>query len=47
MHPGLCTYSSHVFTNPEFSICNWGFFGEKKIVFPIKIAVMLTFYNLF
>ena len=19
----LCTYSSHVFTNPEFSICNW------------------------
>ena len=26
--------SSHVFTNPEFSLCNY--FLENKIVFPIK-----------
>ena len=27
--------SSHVFTNPEFSICNWGFFRERT-VFSLK-----------
>ena len=40
-----CTYSSHVFTNPEFSICNC--FFEKKIVFSIRITSIFAFYNLF
>ena len=45
-HGRLRTYSSHVFTNPEFSICI--FFFEKFFVFSIKkIAVMLAFFNLF
>jgi hypothetical protein len=30
--------SSHVFTNPEFSICNWVFLS-KKIVFSIKTKI--------
>jgi len=38
------TYSSHVFTNPEFSVCNW--FFETKIVFSIQITVILAFHNL-
>ena len=37
--------SSHVFTNPKFSICNC--FFEKKFVFSIKVTVILVFYNLF
>ena len=36
----LGTCSSHDFTNPEFSICNWVFFEEK-------LTVMLAFCNLF
>ena len=42
----LGTYSSHVFTNPEFSICNC-FLREKNFYNARKITVILTFYNLF
>ena len=38
----LCTFSSHVFTNPEFSICNW-FFGEN-IGFLIEMTVILLVF---
>ena len=38
----LGTYLSHVFTNPEFFICNS--FFKKKIGFSMKI---LAFHNLF
>ena len=27
----LCTYSSHVFTSSELSICKWGFYLERKM----------------
>ena len=37
------TSTSHIFTNPEFSICI--FFGTK-VVFSMKITAILAFYNL-
>ena len=38
----ICTYSSHVFKNPEFSI--FISFLRKKIVFSKKITVILAFF---
>ena len=38
----LCTYSLHVFTNPEFFICNFFFFDKnnfEKIQDQIEICV--------
>ena len=40
----LSTCSSHVFTNPEFSICCC--FFENRNDFSIKKSVLSTFYNL-
>jgi hypothetical protein len=37
----LCTSSSHVFTNPEFSICNWFFFEKKFLFFWEKITIYI------
>ena len=46
--PGISTCSSHVFTNsettnPEFSIS----YCSKKISFSVKMAGILSFFNLF
>ena len=36
-----CTYSSHVFTNPEFSIHNWVFLGKNCLVDKSKVETFL------
>ena len=43
----LSTCSSHVFTNPEFSICNCFGFFRKKIVFTIRITFILAFFIIY
>ena len=40
----LVRVSLHVFTNPEFSICNC-FFSREKIVLSIQLSVILVFHN--
>ena len=39
----LCTCSSHLFTNPEFSICNRSFFGEKYLSFRLYWYFIIYF----